>query len=592
MQRLGIEMGVKRSFVPQSDRLVWYFCSLTMTLPSSFLCLLLVCISGSATAFPEEDLVETLPLWGETLTPNYSGYLNATAGCHPDNGYCKIHYWLSLTDDYENSPTVLWSNGGPGSSSILGFLQELGPYLINATGGLMVNPFAWNRHANLVVFESPVGVGYSYCEKQAKGELCTNTDKYTASASRAAVVEFFAKFPKLRSNEFFITGESYAGVYIPTLAYEILTFNSKQDDASQKVPLVGLAVGDPCTDNQSQNDSMDSIWYSHKYGLLDDDVFHKLWDDCEARVPNSMLLVDAERKNLQNWKERDDCKLAYRKFMMSSSHGLSQGWDQLFIDDYSLFGPVSNEEDNAMASYLNRQDVREALHVTETPIKSWPFPEAGFDYTKEYDACNWQDDIDPEAMSMIDFYRKIAPQLKTVWVYNGDTDPCVSYEGTRAAMKKVGFAEVDGGGYRPWFYNHTSVPMKVISEKAIMYGPDLLPEGTGVQFGGEIVNYEHGLAFLTIHGSGHMVSGRTVGLKRSCLSHSLQVPQFRPQAALQMLERLLNHQILSPLLPSNATLLSMSDNEFEHALENWTIYAKTMPTEPSLPNKDSKVSDH
>lgn len=51
---------------------------------------------------------------------------------------------------------------------------------------------------------------------------------------------------------------------------------------------------------------------------------------------------------------------------------------------------------------------------------------------------------------MVDFYRKIAPKLTTTLVYNGDTDPCVSYEGTRTAIKSVGFPEIEGGAYRPW----------------------------------------------------------------------------------------------------------------------------------------------
>ena len=55
------------------------------------------------------------------------------------------------------APVVLWLNGGPGSSSILGMLQEMGPLLINATGGLMANPYAWTKQANLLVLESPAG---------------------------------------------------------------------------------------------------------------------------------------------------------------------------------------------------------------------------------------------------------------------------------------------------------------------------------------------------------------------------------------------------------------------------------------------------
>ena len=50
--------------------------------------------------------------------------------------------------------------------------------------------------------------------------------------------------------------------------------------------------------------------------------------------------------------------------------------------------------------------------------------------------------------SMIDIYREIAPKLKNTVVFNGDSDPCVSYEGTRNAIQSVGFDVVDGGSYR------------------------------------------------------------------------------------------------------------------------------------------------
>jgi cathepsin A (carboxypeptidase C) len=58
-------------------------------------------------------------------------------------------------------------------------------------------------------------VGYSYCRAGLTGGGCNNTDKSTAAAARAALQYFFAKkFPELKANKFFITGESYAGVYV------------------------------------------------------------------------------------------------------------------------------------------------------------------------------------------------------------------------------------------------------------------------------------------------------------------------------------------------------------------------------------------
>ena len=56
-------------------------------------------------------------------------------------------------------------------------------------------------------------------------------------------------------------------------------------------------------------------------------------------------------------------------------------------------------------------------------------------YTKLYAACNA--DAAPGAESMVDVYRRVAPQLRTTLVFNGDTDPCVSYEGTREAVASV-----------------------------------------------------------------------------------------------------------------------------------------------------------
>ena len=67
-------------------------------------------------AAPLEDLVEYLPDYGQPPTPQFSGYLDGTAGCDTSvNGdFCKIHYWLALAEDNPlEKPVVLWLNGGP-----------------------------------------------------------------------------------------------------------------------------------------------------------------------------------------------------------------------------------------------------------------------------------------------------------------------------------------------------------------------------------------------------------------------------------------------------------------------------------------------
>ena len=115
------------------------------------------------------------------------------------------------------------------------------------------------------------------------------------------------------------------------------------------------------------------------------------------------------------------CRLAFRKFLLSSSRGLSQGWHDLYIDDYSLFAPVTSQEDEQLEAYINREDVRRALHVTETE-GTWdmePGANSSFSYTKEYNTCNWGSDIKFPNTTMVDVYQQILPALERVWIYNG-----------------------------------------------------------------------------------------------------------------------------------------------------------------------------
>ena len=47
----------------------------------------------------------------------------------------------------------------------------------------------------------------------------------------------------------------------------------------------------------------------------------------------------------------------------------------------------------------------------------------------------------------------------------------------------------------------TAASIEFLVEKAPLFGPNLMIPELGAQFGGEIVNYEEGLAFLTFHGT-------------------------------------------------------------------------------------------
>ena len=62
----------------------------------------------------------------------------------------------------------------------------------------------------------------------------------TAIDAYAFLVNWFEKFPQYKGRDFFITGESYAGHYVPQLADTVL-FNNKITNQTV-INLKGIAV--------------------------------------------------------------------------------------------------------------------------------------------------------------------------------------------------------------------------------------------------------------------------------------------------------------------------------------------------------------
>jgi len=100
------------------------------------------------------DKITNLP--NITFSSNaYSGYLNVS-------DTKALHYlFFESKGDPATDPLLMWFNGGPGCSSMLGAFQENGPWVVLDNGTIFENPFPWNTKANTLYIESPAGVGYS-----------------------------------------------------------------------------------------------------------------------------------------------------------------------------------------------------------------------------------------------------------------------------------------------------------------------------------------------------------------------------------------------------------------------------------------------
>ena len=65
-------------------------------------------------------------------------------------------------------------------------------------------------------------MGFSF----AQNGKCRVSDDETATENFEALLSFLEKFPEFEGRDLYLTGESYAGVYIPTLAYKIYGSNT------------------------------------------------------------------------------------------------------------------------------------------------------------------------------------------------------------------------------------------------------------------------------------------------------------------------------------------------------------------------------
>jgi len=145
-------------------------------------------------------------------TPMYSGYLNISETK-------ALHYVFvgSKSENAATDPVVIWFNGGPGCSSLLGYFQEHGPYVIeDNTTALIENPYPWNKEANMLYLESPAGVGFSVNTNESAPAF---SDMSQSIDAFAALEVWYAGFPEFIDNSLFVSGESYAGLYVPYLSW-------------------------------------------------------------------------------------------------------------------------------------------------------------------------------------------------------------------------------------------------------------------------------------------------------------------------------------------------------------------------------------
>jgi len=481
-------------------------------------------------------------------TESYSGYLKV-------NDEKQLHY-IFIESEHEPStdPILLWFNGGPGCSSLLAFIQEHGPWVIEDEASEVTrNPYPWNANASIIYLESPAGVGWSpYLvdkEDMIYNDMIQSEDAY------AALKAWYEKFPeygpKGSNNSLFISGESYGGIYTPYLAWQIYQHNvdAKQWDGFTddfQINLGGFIVGNGATDWDYDvmpvfpelvkyfnliPESVYANWTEHQCIIFFNGTVgfnasrgsvsecYAIWQDILDNTA-SLNWYDLYRKNFtvgpgttDFWGQpledrrygktvlKDGREMTYKRGCSfndyvgrwAKHHPHIQAIEQGLADDNLMIG-----ED--IADYLNKQEIKDILHIKDEMYKN---------NNSVWEACNgyingqWH--IQNEASLWIYRVMKHQSNIKMLF-FSGDTDGAVPALGTRKWIEKLDWEIKD-----PW--------------------AAWIHEG---QIQGYIEHYRGHFSFATVRGVGHMAPQWARAPMQFLITqfiHDLPIPTRKPDEA-------------------------------------------------------------
>ncbi|KAF4346613.1 hypothetical protein G4B88_003879 [Cannabis sativa] len=165
----------------------------------------------------------------------------------PHSQSARMFYLFFESRQNKKDPIVIWLTGGPGCSSELAVFYENGPFHIANNLSLVWNEHGWDKASNLLFVDQPTGTGFSYTSDDTDirhDEDGVSNDLYDFLQA------FFAEHPQYVENEFYITGESYAGHYIPAFASRVHKGNKAKEGIH--INFKGFAIGNGLTNPEIQ----------------------------------------------------------------------------------------------------------------------------------------------------------------------------------------------------------------------------------------------------------------------------------------------------------------------------------------------------
>ncbi|KAJ5139145.1 Peptidase S10 serine carboxypeptidase [Penicillium bovifimosum] len=468
----------------------------------------------------KEGVCETTP-----GVKSYSGYVDISPTEH------TFFWFFEARHDPQNAPITLWLNGGPGSDSLIGLFEELGPCHINEKNESYINEHSWNEVSNMLFLSQPLGVGFSYAEKEA-GSLnpytgafedadfagvegrypkinatAIDTTVLAAKATWEVLQGFLGGLPKLdariKSKSFNLWTESYGGHYGPAFFDHFYEENQKIANGTQEgiqLDFNTLGIINGIIDEGIQAKHYPEFAVNNTYGIkatyiltrtkVNDTVYNymkfanEMPNGCQDQVASCKMLNRTSLSDYAICTEatnmcRDNVEGPYYTFSGRGTYDIRHPSNDPTPESYYL-------------EYLAKDSVMNALGVDVNYTQSNNEVYFAFQQTGDFVWPNFLEDLEDI----------LSRPVRVALIY-GDADYICNWFGGEAislAAKYKHSEEFQKAGYAPFLVD-------------------------GVEYG-ETREYGN-FSFTRVYESGH------------------EVPYYQPEASLQLFNRTLNGWELS-----------------------------------------------
>jgi len=335
----------------------------------------------------------------------------------------NLFYWMFESQGNPSTdPVVIWMTGGPGCSSELALLFENGPFTVDANGNTQPNPYSWNKFANIIYIDQPADVGFSYANTDyVHDEAQVGQEMYTFLQG------FFSQYPQYSTQPFFITGESFGGHYVPTVAVAVIVGNSQGQGIH--INLQGVAIGNGWVDPEVQYGGYGPFAFQNN--LIDSDTFSQM----NQTLQQCTQLIDQGQLE-----SAEEVCGGIMGAVLDYAGNLNVYNIKLQCNPQPLCYDFTNQ-----TNYLNTPSVQQQLGVASQDI-TW-------------ETCNDQVNGD-FGVDVITSYRYEIPVILTagipVVIYNGDLDLICNWVGGKLwvdSMDWRGQSTFASTPLKPWKVN-------------------------------------------------------------------------------------------------------------------------------------------